>query len=44
MQESNQCLKNLLLGICMSKTKIVETFTGHSVSDFGTKPSSTGRI
>ena len=28
----------------MSKTKIVETFSGQSVSDFGTKPSSTGRI
>ena len=27
--------------ICMSKTKIVETFTGQSVSDFGTNPSST---
>ena len=28
----------------MSKTKSVEAFTGQSVSDFGTKPSSTGRI
>ena len=37
MQVSNQCLKNPLLGICMSKIKIVETFTGQSVSDFGTK-------
>ena len=36
MQESNKCLKNPLLGN-MSKTKIVETFTGQSVSDFGTK-------
>ena len=26
----------------MPKTKIVETFTGQSVTDFGTKPSSTG--
>ena len=26
------------------KIKIVETFTEQSVSDFGTKPSSTGRI
>ena len=43
MQESNQCLKNPLLGNmqCMSKTKIVENFTVQSVSDFGTKPSST---
>jgi len=29
---------------CMSTTKIVETFNGLSVSDFGTKPSNTGRI
>ena len=43
MQESHQCLKNQLLGN-MSKTKIVETFTGKSVLNFGTKPSSTGRI
>ena len=44
MQESNQCLKNPLLGNMHVQTKIVETFTGQSVSDFGTKPSSTGRI
>ena len=39
MQESNQCLKNQLLRIGVAKAKIVETSTGQSVTDFGTKKS-----
>ena len=39
MQESNQCLKNQLLRIGMAKAKIVETSTGQSVTNFGTKKS-----
>ena len=46
MQESNQCLKNPLFGkyACPKLTKIVGTFAEQSVSDFGTKPSSNGKI
>ena len=29
---------------CPKLTKIVETFAGQSVLDFGTKPTSTGKI